>query len=267
MVVLVNLPSPEVLTAKSSVRDNLTPFQGAVSYLSRQFRGMGWYLSGVWHASESEQNLRAENAQLRRDIWRLRRMEDENRELRKMVDFKQQRPERLLIAEVIARGDSLGWWQTVRLNRGTADGVRPDLPVLTPQGLVGRTSLVSEHTCEVLLITDPASQVSCRVGQGGSFGILKGEGISFGGDPKLAMLYSAAATKVEFLSTEQNVAEGDEVATAGLGGVYPAGIPVGRVKSVRLDPSQLYMNAAVTPLADLQGLYYVFVILTRGPTI
>ncbi|MCE9615846.1 MAG: rod shape-determining protein MreC [Lentisphaerae bacterium] len=264
ILVLLNLPSPEALRVKAATRDNLTPFESLVTFLSRQVRGLGWYLSGVWHAPESEQALRTENAELRRELWSLRGMQEENAALREMAGVKQQRKERLLLAEVVARGDATGWWQTIRVNRGARDGVRPGLPVLTSRGLVGRTTEVAGHSCEVLLITDPTSQVSCRVGQAGTFGVLRGEGVSVGGDPRLAMLQNTPQTKLEYLPADQAAAKDDEVFTSGLGGIYPGGIPIGRISVVRLDPSQLYMEASVQPAAELSSLHYVFIMLTAG---
>lgn len=264
ILVLLNLPPPEALRVKAAVRDNLTPFESLVTFVSRQMRGVGWYVSGLWNSPQSEQALRAENVELRRELWRLRGMQEENAALRAMAGVKQQRKERLLLAEVVARGDATGWWQTVRVNRGLRDGVRPDLPVLTSRGLVGRTTTVAAQSCEVLLITDPTSQISCRVGQAGTFGILRGGGVSFGGDPRLAMLQNAPATMLEYLPADQPAAQGDEVFTSGLGGIYPGGIPIGWISSVRLDPSQLYTVASVKPAAELGALHYVFIMLTPG---
>lgn len=265
VAVLLNLPIPAALQVKAAMRDNLTPFSSVVTYVERHARGVWWYLSAAWQAPESEQSLRAENAELQREIWRLRELGEENRQLREMAAFRQQRPERLLIAEVVSRGDTVGWWHSVRLNRGTAEGVRLDLPVLTARGLVGRTAAVSQHTCDVLLMTDPAVQISCRVGQDNAFGILRGLGVSMSGDPRLAMLFAAPPAEIEYLSAEKAVREGDSVVTSGLGGVYPGGILVGRVESVRLDSSQLFMKATVTPAADLASLHYVFIMLKDEP--
>ena len=264
VVILLNLPPAEALRAKAGVRDNLTPFQGVVTRLLRQVRGVGWYLADAWQAPDTERRLRTENAELKRELWRMRTLQDENATLRELAEFRQGRRERLLVGEVIARGDASGWWHTVRLNRGRSDGLRPDLAVLTGRGLVGRTTVVSQFTCEVLLITDPTSQVACRAGRAGAFGVLGGGGVTFSGDPQLAMLYTAPSMEVEFLPVGASVAKGDDVVTSGLGGVFPEGIPVGKIESVRLDASQLYMNASVVPAADLRALRYVFVMLTGG---
>ncbi|MDA0576513.1 MAG: rod shape-determining protein MreC [Verrucomicrobia bacterium] len=260
ILVLFNLPAPEALRAKSVVHENLSPFQSVLVYLSRQARGLGWYLSNAWNAPQSEQALRAENAELQREVWRMHGMRAENEQLRELAGMKQQRKERLLLGEVIARGDVMGWWQTVRINRGARDGVRPDMAVFTSRGLVGRTTTVAESSCEVLLITDPTSQVSCRVGMGGATGILRGEGVTFTGDPRLAMLQNVPGAKMEYLPAERAAPEGEEVFTSGLGGTFPEGLPVGRIRAVRMDPSQLYMVASIEPAANLRGLQYVFII-------
>ncbi len=263
VAVLFNLPPSPAARVKAEVRDSLAPFQNLFTAVERQLRGMAWYVAGAWQAPGTERDLRFQIATLRQELWRLRELESENRHLRQLAGFKQQHPERLLVAEVTARGDTSGWWHTVRLNRGTADGVALDQPVLTAEGLVGRTIAVSAHTCEVLLLSDPGFQVSCRVGRDAAFGILRGRGVSPGGEARLAMFYGAPPADLQYLSTTTTVAEGDLVVTSGLGGVYPSGIPVGRVSGVRLDPSQLYMTATVQPTADLGSLYYVFILIKR----
>lgn len=264
VAVLWNLPAPAVERIKAGARDNLTPFQSIFTTVDRQARSAWWYVAGVWGAAGTRQALLVEIASLKQALWRLRDIDTENRQLRELVGFKARRPEQLLIAEVVARGDTTGWWQSLTLNRGTLDGVRTDMPVLSAAGLVGRTAAVSRNTCEVLLLSDPALQVSCRVGEDSAFGILRGRGVSLGGDPRLTMLYTAPAGDIRYLSTDKTVREGDPVVTSGLGGVYPSGIPVGRVTAVRLDSSQLFMTATVEPVADLAGVHYAFIMLKHG---
>lgn len=264
VAVLLNLPAPVVERVKASARDNLTPFLGVFTTVERHVRAFGWSVAGLWEAPGTHETLLSEVASLKQELWRLQGLETENRQLRQLVGFKQGHAERLLIAEVVARGDATGWWQSLTLNRGSEDGVRVDMPVLTAVGLVGRTSSVSRYTCEVLLLSDPALQVSCRVGAEAAFGVLRGHGVSTGGDARMTMLYAAPSGDIRYLPTDKTVREGDPVVTSGLGGIYPSGIPVGRVATVRLDSSQLFMTATVTPAADLSGLHYVFIMFKQA---
>ena len=171
----------------------------------------------------------------------------------------------LVFCDVTARGDSVGWWHTLTVNRGSRDGIRPDLAVVGPKGLVGRTSGVSWRTAEVLLITDPNCKVPCRTAGGAEFGILEGRGVSVTGRHRLEMLSAVNPIRVDYVPLEMPLHGGDVVETSGLGGILPPGIAVGRVLNAEMDPSGLYQRADVAPSADLTSLRYVFVVMDAAP--
>ena len=261
VLLLLNLPPPTSLRVKAATRDNLSPFHRALVYAAGKVRGIGWTIAGAWNADGTERDLRAQIAELRLQLWQNRNLEEENQALRDLVGFGRRRRDRLVPCEVVSRGGASGWWQTVRLNRGAEDGIRRHLAAVTTDGLVGRTTDVSAHTSTVLLLTDPNSKVACRLRRTGAFGIMRGLGVSSGGKEKLDVLYSVQPGTLDYLPADLEIFRGEEVVTSGLGGVYPEGLPVGRVKSVREDPSQLYLKAEVIPAADLRALHYVYVIV------
>ena len=261
VLVLLNLPLPAELRVKASARDNLSPFHAAFSFVGAKVRGAGWHIAGAWRADGTRSDLLAEIAELKREVWQLQTIEEENEALRDLVGMGRERPDKMILAEIVTRGDASGWWQTVRLNRGSEHGIKPNLAVVTPRGLVGKTRSVSRKTTEVLLITDPGSRVACRLRRSSAFSVVEGGGVSAGGQGHLEVLYSVEPIRMNYLSSEQTITPGEEVTTSGLGGVYPEGIPVGRVKRVRLDRSRLYHTAEVIPSADLRRMRYVFVIV------
>lgn len=261
VLVFFNLPMPAALRFKAGVHDNLDPFSRLFSSFEGKARGLAWYMAGAWHADGTRQDLLAENVELEREVWRLKRETPEDYDvLRDMLGMVQEDDGRLIMGEVITRGSAGGWWQTVRLNRGLADGVRTNLAVITTRGLVGRTREVSGRSSEVLLITDPLSRVACKLKRSGAFGILQGRGVGVTGKHELEVLYSVEPARMRFIRADSEYTEGEQVYTSGLGGVYPGGIPVGRIKSMELDDSRLFLSADVVPSADLRGLRFVFVI-------
>jgi rod shape-determining protein MreC len=148
----------------------------------------------------------------------------------------------------------------VKLNRGSDDGIRPDMPVITGDGLIGRTEEVSRHTCDVLLVTDPGSRVACRLSRTGAFGVVRGTGALFDARKKLQVVRAVEPCRMDYIPKDRSLFRGDEVVTSGLGGVFPEGLLVGHVADVALDSSGVCQTATVVPAARLGTLRYAFVV-------
>ena len=261
LAVCLNLPAPVALRAKRLARDNLLPYQNVMSlFLARAREGFLVLLHARRVVREKEVLL-TEVAGLRHEIQRLKILERENEEFRSLLGFQRRQQHKLVLCEVLTRGDPSGWWQMVALNRGSDSGIENDMAVVTAEGLVGRTQAVSKQGCDVLLITDPNCMVAGRLVRGGASGIVRGRGVSVAGDPKLEMLGHVHPLQMSYMHRDTAVSEGAFVETSGLGGVYPEGLSVGRVVEVTRDRSGLYQRAALQPSAQLDKLKYVFVVV------
>ncbi|WP_407306854.1 rod shape-determining protein MreC [Desulfosporosinus sp. SB140] len=152
------------------------------------------------------------------------------------------------------------WYRTFTLNRGSKDGLAVNDPVIGDLGLVGKIVSVSPTTSEVLMILDGDGQVSAVVrGSTGSgtFGIVQGtykRGSRLTPEGNLEMLFRR----------EDNVNVGDLVLTSGFGGVYPQDVPIGKVKTIQLDPSGLLKTAYIEPLVDFDSLEEVNIVKMVG---
>src|SRR5207237_9728431 len=155
---------------------------------------------------------------------------------------------KLVPAEVITR-DSSTWWRTVTVNRGKQDGIESDMPVVTDEGLVGKTTTVSANIAIVLLVSDENCRVAANVEGTREQGIVTGERVVGTVTPLLDL---------NFLSKQANLQPGQKVYTSGVGGVFPPGLLVGAVKSFRVREldGQGQLNQAV----DLSTLENVFVV-------
>lgn len=146
----------------------------------------------------------------------------ENERLKRLLELKSTLPYQMIPAVVSGR-DTQNWMHAIWVNRGTKDGVQPDDTVIATQsrstytlsGLVGRVLESAPSTSKVLLITDPLSSVAIFLPRLGEQGLLSGQG-SF--EPI-----------VEYLDPGAAIESDDEVVTSGLGGIFPAGIPVGHI--------------------------------------
>ena len=162
-------------------------------------------------------------------------------------------------ASVINRNPN-SWYQTLTLNRGSKDGVAVDDPVIGDLGLIGKVVSVSATTAEVLLILDGEGQVSALVRSSsgnGTFGIVQG-------NYKRSSRLTPEGNLQMLFRREDNVNAGDLVLTAGIGGVYPKDVPIGKVVNIQLDPTGLLKTAFVEPLVNFDALEEVYIVKTVG---
>lgn len=249
VLAMMNLPDSTSSRVKGVVRDGISPLQGGLRGGVREMQEVFRYIRGIGDLALENRGLSEEIVYLRGEMRMARELQRDNQMLRDLLGFVRRFPHRLVSCEVIGR-DSTGWWQTVRLDKGSASGVAESRAVITPDGLVGRTVAVSEQTADVLLLSDPSCKVSVRLSRSGVFGVMGGLGVKPGEQP---------AGRMDFISQTADVQEGDEVVTSGMGGVFPKGLLVGRVSRVELHEEGLYQVAWIDTVADLGKLEYAFV--------
>lgn len=247
------LPEPAARRLKGAVRDGLRPLQRLVTRTHRRTRETFRYFRGLGDLALENRGLSEEIVYLRGEVRMARELERDNQRLRELLGLAPRSPHRLVACEVIAR-DSTGWWQTLRLDKGLADGIVENRAVLTPEGLIGRTVSVSDRTADVVLLSDPACKISARLRRTGIHGVVEGLGGHPGEQP---------ACRMDYLAKTADVQEGDEVVTSGLGGVFPKELLVGRVQRTAVHESGLYQTAWLATAADLGAVEYVFVAVTE----
>lgn len=250
LLVAFNLPQPAVDGLKTGMRETIAPLQALVANSALRIREAVSAVRGLGGIIRENQRMAEELVHLRRRLMLLESVAEQNRRLAQLLDFQRSSDQNLIPCEVIGR-DISGWWQSVRLGKGRASGIESGQAVVTSDGLVGRTTDVSRHTAEVLLISDPSSRVSGRISRTGTFGIVSGQGVTLSGRPLCRM---------EFIDKNTPIRPGDEVITSGLGGVYSRGLLIGYVEKVYTDDSGLYQAADIYPRADLNRLTHVFVV-------
>lgn len=173
-------------------------------------------------------------------------MEEENKRLRRLLDLKEQSSYEGLASSVIAREPS-NWFQTLLLDRGERSGVKKDSIVVTPEGLVGRVIKVNKNSSQVLLITDPGSEIGALVQRTRIQGVIQGR--------KRDLI-------LKYLPLEADVREGDLVLTSGLeGGLFPKGLAIGRIKKIEPPhPQDLFLKIVVIPEVNLSSLEEVLLL-------
>ena len=201
--------------------------------------------------------LRSEKDRLATENSYLLDLRKENNRLREMLGFKQASQYRLMTARVVSR-DPSNWWNTVMINRGWSDdeNLTPDLPVVTPRGVVGKTGTVSRSVTEVILMVNENCKISSVIEGSREQGIVVGEGIAAEGKPKARM---------KFIARNADIAVGERIFTSGLGGVFPSGLLLGTIEMVPpLSASEnfgLYREAVIDTAVDPSQLDELFVVI------
>jgi rod shape-determining protein MreC len=228
----------------------VAPFQEIVSRSVRFARGV-WkhYFLLVSVAQENEILKKMLNESIgNNNQWH--EIELANTRLRNLLNLQKTPNNQVLAAEVIGK-DPSGWFKTVIIDKGKAEGLQKGLPVVLPQGVVGQVIEVSSHYSKVMLIIDRNSAVDALVQRSRARGIIKGS--------------SADQCRFEFVLRKHDVQIGDTVIASGLDGVYPKGLLIGRVSDLGGRKSDIFYDIAVAPFVDYETLEEVLVIL--GPEI
>ncbi len=200
---------------------------------------------------EENHRLKKELDNLRSAEYRLKLLEAENKELQAMAGYKQKREElTLLPARVI--GVTLGdLHEFFYLDKGSADGVYPDMVVTTSEGVAGVVDQVYHHYSRFMLISASQSRMGVKVlrRESRAVGVLTGLGSN------------RSLLQAEYFGRDDDVLPGDTLVTSGIGGKYPAGLCIGTVSGVDADVTGLQKLARIEPAADLSHPDRVFVIL------
>jgi len=247
-------------TLQRGAQEGLAPLETGTSRALKPFRDLFGWFGDTLDAKEENETLRTEVEGLRKRLAQNETGAEDARQLRGMVrltggeGFPQDTQP--LAARVIARSPTV-WYSTVKIDKGSSDGVREDQPVIAAGGLAGKVKTVTDGTAEVTLITDASSAVSAQVMPSGASGIVKPEV----GKPDDLLL--------DFVDRGRRVTEGATVVTAGFTSErvesrFPRGVPIGRVSRVDLDEVELYQRVHIKPFADLRRIDLVQVLTARG---
>ncbi len=226
----------------------------AFSEVQRGTGGVIGSVRNVWGNYIALRGLKAENDALRTQLADLQvKMQQEHAlaqrsaRLQQLLDLRSRVVLPTLAADVIG-GDASPGLHTVTINKGEADGVRPNFAVISPQGVVGRVlDRPAPRAARVQLLISRNAGAGVMIERSRAGGVVVGGGE----DPPLMM---------EYVSNLADVKVGDMVVTAGTDGIYPKGYPVGRVESVERGTG-LYRRISVRPVVDFSSIEEVLVVM------
>jgi len=227
---------PWLSTPRASIDETVGQLTGRV----------GWFARLVWLAEEYH-SLYSRIADRTFELERLEELKKENDRLRKELGFRSRTEWELLHAEVVGR--ETGRLGTVILvNQGSQAGVVKGWIAYSPQGLVGKVEAAGKEFSRVQLITNYNSPIGVRIERN---------------DVEAVVEWTPSLPNrlvMKFVQPETDVKVGDLVVSSGLGGVYPAGLRVGRVSRVKLEGGGWEPYVEVRPLVDFSRLVEVLLI-------
>lgn len=220
--------------------------------------------SAVGGSFESFSNMRTavtENDQLRERVMQLEgevrqseTLTTENERLKTLLNFQNESKYKILPARVIARDPST-WFDMATINRGSLDGVKLNMPVVTNEGLAGRVVAVSPVTAQFILLPDEKSAAAAVIGElssSNALGVIRGTGEK----GVLEMKYVPGYEKVEV---------GDTVFTSGQDSIFPPGIKIGEIVEVRSGSATVPHVIYIRPTVRMSALSEVAVLLYQAP--
>ena len=234
----------------------LAPVQSVVSNVGFTFRNISLSTGELMSTYRDNKMLRAENETLRQNSLNTTEIMAENMRLQSMLDYKKGVPQFDLVTAAVVGRDPGNWTSTIIINRGSIDGIAKDMPVVTPQGLVGSVVSVYNNAAKVHLLLDPRSAVGALVQRPESRVAAIVEGNS--GTPLTPRMVNIAR--------DADVIKGDKLITSGFGGIYPKGLLIGEVVDIVNEEGGLLKYAVLNPAVDFDRLEEVSVIVrSREP--
>src|SRR5439155_14694773 len=204
---------------------------------------------GLRHAKTENEDLKRQLAAAQIQLQEQRALADRSRTLEQLLHLRDSSTLGTMAAEII--GDAAAPdFRTVTIDKGTKDGLRPDMAVIAPAGVVGRIVVPSARAAKVQLLVDRNAAAGVIVERTRAQGVVVG-----GGDDRLQMQYVSEAS---------DVAVGDLVVTSGIDTIYPKGLAVGRVESVEKD-GPAFKRIIVKPTVNFSQLEEVLVVVTPTP--
>jgi rod shape-determining protein MreC len=210
---------------------------------------------GLWTGYVALRDVNAENESLKHELQTLQvRLQEERAQaqrtesLRQLLDLKDRAELQTSAAEIIASGPSPEI-RTMTIDKGSSDGLKPDMAVISPAGVVGRVILPSSRAAKVQMLIDRNAAAGALIERTRAQGIVMGQGDTL---------------RMEYVPGTADVQEGDLIVTSGIDGIYPKGFAIGTVETVDRGPGT-YHEITVRPAVDFSRLEEVLVVLTPPP--
>lgn len=230
--------------------------QEALAPATQLFHRASSSLAGIWRQlvlwsklDDENKAYREQIAQLQGQIGRMEEYRLENQRLRTLLGFQAENQEKmeLVAAQVVGRSP-VNWFSTITINKGTEAGLKKDQAVITPQGIVGVVRSTTASTASVLLLSDARMAIGGLVRDSRHLVLVEGKADRPG------------YCNVRGLTADVKLKKGDLIMCSGLGGIFPKGLPLGKITVVEQGKYGLGYQGLMRSAVDLSRLEEVFVV-------
>lgn len=227
----------------------VSPFERAGAHGISHVRDTWNHYFALQNTSRDNEQLKRENDSLKLQITQLQSKAAEADRLAGLLKFRQTNVDVPMVSARVIGGSADSASQTIYLDRGSRDGIRQNMGVITPDGVVGKVIESYRDTSQVLLLTDKDSGVGAMLVDSRIQSPVGGTG-----EPLLVMKY---------IPNDDDVNSGERVVTSGMDRIFPRDLPVGTIAEIK--PGNPFKQIRVRPAANLERLEEVFVLLTMKP--
>lgn len=247
----INASEIKISFVENVVNVIVTPMQKLITNTGAGINNFFGYFSDVDAIREENVKLNKKNTELLNKIKTIEAAEKENETLRSLLGLKKTLTEFETEAAQVVSRDPANWFSTITVDKGTADGIVVDQPVITNnKALVGRVYEVGSNWAKIITVTDPECSAGALIERSGEFGVTEGD----------AALEQEGKFKLSYISKNTNLIVGDILVTSGLGGIFPQGLYIGKVQTMKTDVQGISQYAVVEPLCDIEKLKNVLII-------
>ena len=248
VVILSNIDISEMSHIEKKFASLVMPIQNGLIYLKNKIKNNDQFFINVNKLEEENKLLKKKNSELEQELRKLEIIKSENETLKEYVNLKEKYKNYETIPAYIIQKDINNYNNTIIINVGEKDGIKPNMTVIADKGLVGYVISTSLNTSKVQTIIDTSSSVSSKITNSKEAIIVTGT------------LESKNKLKAKYIPTDTKIVVKEKVETSGIGGIYPKGIPIGYITEIVNTKNIINRYAYIETAVDFEKLETVLVI-------
>lgn len=252
LVLLTNVQNNKLHFLENITSSVISPIQNGMTYLKNKIKGNDSFFQNIDELKAENEELKKKNSQLEESLRELEIVKTENTTLKEYLNLADKYSEYETKPAYVINRDISNYSRTIVINIGSDDGIAENMTVIASDGLVGHIVSVTKNTAKVQTIVDTSSATSCLMSTTRDSIVCKGT------------LEENSMLKAMYIPIEATIIEGDSIETSGLGGIYPKGIYVGKVKKVVTTKNLADRYIEVETGVDFDKLETVLVITNNG---
>jgi len=252
LVIITNTNVAKASYIENIVSNLVMPIQNGLTYLKNKLADNNSFFDSISELQEENNSLRKKNSELEQSLREFEMIKAENETLKEYVNLKDKYEEYETIPAYVINRDISNYSNTIVINVGQKDGIKENMTVIADEGLVGHVISVTDYTAKVQTIIDTATAVTSTISTTKETIIVQGS------------LEDNKILKATYIPTEASILQGDSIESSGIGGIYPKGIHIGKVKEVINTKNITDRHAIVDVAVDFERLDTVLVILNNN---